>query len=311
MRRGKGARWNSHSRLPASPHRLPRSGTEPLTMSRTASRSPITVAGEVAHRTRAAGGGRCGGDFAVVVSLPDGRVGIGLGDVAGHGQPVSGLMRRLREAMVEEARTAAAPGVVLHRLNARLAALDEDAMATVGYAVLDPAARTVEYASAGHLPFLCLAGGGARPVEGRVGPPLGVCPAMDYVSRTSELPAGATVLAYSDGLVERRGEDIDLGLRRVGDAAEGAAGAGVRRLVDRLFVGLGAASPDDVTLVAVRLAPRDVGRVTPSGGTRRSCRSASGPHPTRRSACRRGRLRGRTGPPVPRAGRLVRSGRRH
>src|SRR3954452_22141652 len=127
-------------------------------MTRTADRPRSLPTSEVAHRNRVAGGGPCGGDFAVVVALPDGRVGIGVGDVAGHGDEVSDLMRRLRRALVEEALGGAAPDAVLARLNARLAAMDPQSMATVGYAVLDPASHTVVCSSAGHLPFLCVTG---------------------------------------------------------------------------------------------------------------------------------------------------------
>src|SRR4051794_21188654 len=229
-------------------------------MTQTAHRPRPLAASEVAHRSRVAGGGPCGGDFAVVVTLPDGRLGIGVGDVAGHGNEVSGLMRRLRGAMFEEALTGAAPDALLARLNARLAAMDAESMATAAFAVLDPASHTVVCASAGHLPFLCVtgdgAGEGAWPAQVPVGLPLGVCADAGYDTALAVLPPGASILAYSDGLVERRGEDIDAGLRRLADLAGTWSGSGLRHLVDGLFPRLGASSTDDVTLVAVRLLPQ-------------------------------------------------------
>ncbi|GAA4968998.1 PP2C family protein-serine/threonine phosphatase [Kineococcus glutinatus] len=209
---------------------------------------------QAARRSRTSDGGPRGGDFCVVVALPDGRTGVGIGDVAGHGAPVAGLMVRLRAAMRAEAAGGTAPAVLLQRLGALLGALDPDAMATAAYAVVDPATRTAVHASAGHLPFVCAAGGGAWVVQAPVGPPLGVCDDIRHEEQVTALPEGATLLACTDGLVERRGEDLDAGVQRLCRAVRDHAAADVADHVDAVFATLAPGSSDDVTLVGVRPA---------------------------------------------------------
>src|SRR3954447_25815471 len=101
-----------------------------------------------AHRTQAAEGAVEGGDFSVVVRMPDGRVGLGIGDVAGHGSAAAGAMRRLRAGMADAARSAASPAQVLAELGRLVAVADPEAMATAAYAIVDPATGTVVWSSA-------------------------------------------------------------------------------------------------------------------------------------------------------------------
>lgn len=161
----------------------------------------LTVTTLSAHRTRAAGHATSGGDFVVVVPLPDGRLGLGVGDVAGHGGAASGVMRALRAAMRRVAATGAGPAEVLSTLDAEISALDVDGMATAVYAVLDPVSGTVVHASAGHLPLVCLTRDGAWLLEGPVGLPLGLgagfgaaaaCAAAGYEDEVVAVPAGCT-----------------------------------------------------------------------------------------------------------------------
>lgn len=207
---------------------------------------------DIARRTLSAGGAG-GGDFTVVVPLPGGSVGIGIGDVAGHGEAVTGTMRHLRRAMLGTGATGAPPGEVLSRLNRLVLALDDDLVVTATYAVVHPGPRTVVHASAGHLPLLCAVPDDVWPVRADVGVPLGVDRTAGYAERIAALPAAATLLAYTDGLVERRGEDIDAGLLRLRTAARAGGDLPLSLQVGRIFLALAAGATDDVTLVGVRL----------------------------------------------------------
>src|SRR4051812_39959744 len=124
-------------------------------MTRTAQQQAHPGSLAAASRTRAAGGAVEGGDFAVVVRLPDGRVGLGVGDVAGHGSEAAAAMRRLRSAMAESARSGAAPAQVLAGLGRLIGGADPEAMATAAYTIVDPATGTAVWSRAGHLPFVC------------------------------------------------------------------------------------------------------------------------------------------------------------
>jgi serine phosphatase RsbU (regulator of sigma subunit) len=218
-----------------------------------------------------------GGDFVVVVPLPDGRIGVGVGDVAGHGGAASEAMRSLHGAMRRAAATGAGPAEVLTTLDAEVCALDVDGMATAAYAVVDPASGTLVHASAGHLPLVCLSRDGARLMEGPVGLPLGVGAgfgaaadgvAAAYEEEVVAVPAGSTVLAYTDGLVERRGHDIDAGLAELLEVAAGVAGHALAEQVDAVFGALATGSRDDVTVLGLRL-PAAPARSLPTADRRR------------------------------------------
>lgn len=222
----------------------------------------LAVTALSAHRTRAAHHATSGGDFVVVVPLPDGRVGLGVGDVAGHGGAASEVMRALRAAMRRVAATGAGPAEVLRTLDAEVGALDVDGMATAAYAVVDPASGTLVHASAGHLPLVCLTRDGAWLLEGPVGLPLGLGAgfggaadgvAAGYEEEVVAVRGGSTVLAYTDGLVERRGHDIDDGLAELLRVAAGVAGHGVADQVDTVFRALATGSRDDVTVLGLLL----------------------------------------------------------
>jgi len=212
--------------------------------------APSTL--QVAHRTRTADGEPRGGDFTVLVGLPGGAVGLGIGDVAGHGRAVAGVAHHLQQAMHAAAQAGSPPAAVLARLNHELLTLDEDVIATAAYAVVHPPSGTLVHSSAGHLPFLCAAAEGATSLKTPAGLLLGACPDAAYEEGIVALPPGSTLLAYTDGLVERRGEDLDAGLRRLERTAGAAAGRTLLQQVDEVFARLGADSTDDVTLLGLR-----------------------------------------------------------
>lgn len=159
-----------------------------------------------------------GGDFYIGHQLDDGRLLIAIGDVMGHGMQAAAQMGQLRAVLTAYAFDGEAPDRVLARVADRADRLLDVGMATVALLIYDPAARRLTAASAGHPPPL-LAPVGEAPafLELRPGPPIGAGLA-DYESLTVDLPAEATVVLYTDGLVESRGESIDAGVDRLREA---------------------------------------------------------------------------------------------
>jgi serine phosphatase RsbU (regulator of sigma subunit) len=221
-------------------------------------RLPTVEGIELAAHYEAAGlGAEVGGDWYDAFALPSGRLGVVLGDVAGSGIRAASTMGQLRSvtrafALADQA--SRSPGEVLTRLNSYRVALDEHQLFTVLYAIIDPAERTVEWASAGHPPPLRARGrddiGFLEPGNGL----MGVEP-DPYRTLRAELAPGSVLLLYTDGLVERRGESLDAGLDRLASVvADGPdSPQELRRHVLEQLVGSGDAQ-DDVTAVVVKLA---------------------------------------------------------
>jgi PAS domain S-box-containing protein len=171
---------------------------------------------ELAARYLPGAGGRdVGGDFYIAHALEDGRLVLVIGDVMGHGAQAAARMGQLRAVLAAYAYDGDPPDRVLAHLSARAQALLDVPMATVLAAVYDPEPRRLTFALAGHLPPL-IAPLDRPPafVAARPGPPLGVG-AAEYERHVVDIPRGATVVLYTDGLIERRGHDIDEGLERL------------------------------------------------------------------------------------------------
>ena len=162
----------------------------------------------------AAGRTVVGGDWYAAVPLADGRLGLAIGDVAGHGLPAVADMADARFSLRALALGEEDPARVLARLSRVVEMFEDDTLITALYGMIDPVRRTWSYASAGHLPpVLRLADGTTTLLPQTRQPPLGF-PAH-YQRFETPLPAGATIVLYTDGLVERRGESIDTGLQRL------------------------------------------------------------------------------------------------
>jgi serine phosphatase RsbU (regulator of sigma subunit) len=125
----------------------------------------------------------------------------------------------------------------------------EGQLATVLCALIDIDARRVSVTSAGHLPPLMISDGHGQFVHSEVGLPVGVDPDARYVSSTISAPPGATLLAFTDGLVERRGESIDAGLERLRRQAS-ANHATLEELLTRVLVDLRDEEAHDDTAIA-------------------------------------------------------------
>ena len=198
-----------------------------------------------------------GGDWYDVISLRDGRAGIAIGDVVGHGLDAAARMARLQNALRAYALDGLRPSLVLERMNGFAREVAGGPMATLLYAVVDPEEGRLRLASAGHPPPLVLdAAGGAFFAEGPAGSPLGVLPFLACPESTVALPPGSTVLCYTDGLVERPETSLDDGLEWLRGFARGVPGDADEICAALLRACFRDDPPrDDVALLALRLEP--------------------------------------------------------
>jgi anti-sigma regulatory factor (Ser/Thr protein kinase)/putative methionine-R-sulfoxide reductase with GAF domain len=197
-----------------------------------------------------------GGDWYDVLALNRGAVGIAIGDVAGHGVRAAALMSELRSATRAYALDGHPPAAVLERVDRMLKGSPELRMATAGYAVYDPETSMLRFATAGHPPPLLVpVEGEPRLLEAATVPPLGTVPYAVYSEQACRLEGGDTVVFYTDGLVERRGEALDAGLARLRATARGVRGAEAlcRTLARELVPREGA--DDDIAMVALHCEP--------------------------------------------------------
>jgi anti-sigma regulatory factor (Ser/Thr protein kinase) len=207
-----------------------------------------------AHIAPGAGGTRVGGDWYDAIALPGGRLGIVVGDVAGHGVDAAARMGELRSVARAYALEGHGTVGLVERMNGYHAALGADLMTTMLFAILEIDSGTLRFVNAGHPPPLIVAQDGTSRVYEGAGPPLGVMDTWRYEERVATLAPGMTALLYTDGLVERRGERLDAGLGRLRDAV--ALGGEPEEMVAAALEATdAAAADDDVTLVAVRGEP--------------------------------------------------------
>jgi len=157
-------------------------------------------------------GTQVGGDWYDVIELGAGRTALVTGDVMGRGVHAAAVMGQLRAAVRAYAWLDLPPGDVLQFLDGVVRDLGNDQIVTCVYAVYDPGDRTLSYANAGHLPPLVLTPGeSARRLTGAADPPLGTGP-LTLAEERVDLPPGALLALYTDGLVEHRDRDIDTGI---------------------------------------------------------------------------------------------------
>ena len=203
-----------------------------------------------------AGGAAIGGDWYDVLERPDGRVALVVGDVVGHGLRAAASMGQLRNAFRAYGMVEASPAEVVARINRLVMTGVEQVMATVLYLVLDRETGEVAFSAAGHPPPLVIGPEGARFLEGGRSVPIGAADPAVFREATTVLPPGATLLLYTDGLVERRDTPLADRLDELAEAA-GSAGDSLSDLCERVLSAvLGDGDPgDDVALLAVRPLP--------------------------------------------------------
>ncbi|GAA3438828.1 SpoIIE family protein phosphatase [Kutzneria kofuensis] len=193
-----------------------------------------------------------GGDWYDVFPLSGGRIGIVIGDVAGHGFPAAVVMGRLRSALRAYALDNEAPEVVLDKLDRKASHFEAGVMATVAYAVVEPTAGRLTLCLAGHLrPVLAMPGRPSEFVDAPVDPPIGFSlKGRHRRSHVVDVPPGATVCFYTDGLIERRDRPIDAGLAELLNAVAAVPSETVCAELMTEFVE-GQPTADDVALLVV------------------------------------------------------------
>lgn len=205
-----------------------------------------------------------GGDWYDALALPQGRIYVAVGDVVGHGLPAVEDMAQLRSAGRALALQGLPPDQLLVELNRFTRYASNGKFATMGVAVLDPASGTLAYASAGHPPaFLRRAATGAvTRLAAAHGPVLGPVDDASYVQDVVGIDDGDLLVFYTDGLIERRGQDIETGMVRAQGLIAQWTGEESLPAACRLLTQTLAPPPrtDDVCVVAVRFraigAPR-------------------------------------------------------
>ncbi|WP_320773722.1 SpoIIE family protein phosphatase [Streptomyces sp. CRN 30] len=194
-----------------------------------------------------------GGDWYDVITLGGGRTALVIGDVMGRGVRAAAVMGQLRTAVRAYARLDLPPHEVLQLLDGLATEIDANQIATCVYAVHDPNEGRLVYASAGHLPILVRdEKGTVRRADEPTGPPLGTG-GWVHSSGSVPLAPGSTAVLYTDGLVERRNEDLDEGIAALGRALAGARGT-PQVICDRLVrsAGVTADHDDDVAVLVLQ-----------------------------------------------------------
>ena len=191
-----------------------------------------------------------GGDFYDATALGDGRLVLTIGDVAGHGVLAAAVMGQVRQAVRAYAFEGHPPAALMDRLD--LLVSDSGlAMTTCLCGIFDPAMGVLRFANAGHPPpLLRRADGTIERVTDGLSHPLGVTMAHRHVEAELTLGLGDALLLYTDGLVERRGEVIDIGIDRLADRlASGFTSA--EEACERIVAELAQNLSDDVAILAV------------------------------------------------------------
>jgi PAS domain S-box-containing protein len=244
----------AHARVYEREHRI----AETLQRSLLPDRLPVLPGLEVAARyLPAASEAEVGGDWYDVIPMAGGAVGLVMGDVAGKGLAGASMVGRLRSALRAYALEGHDGARVVEQLNRLLWTEAEDSqMATMLYVIVDPAASSVRWVNAGHPAPLMVAGGEPAFLQGAGSVPLGVLPFPTYEEVSAPMTPGSTLLLYTDGLVERPGENIDDGMAelaaRVREAPEEPDA-----LCDHLLATLVPAggAMDDVAILTLRNLP--------------------------------------------------------
>ncbi|AZS83224.1 PP2C family protein-serine/threonine phosphatase [Streptomyces griseoviridis] len=169
-----------------------------------------------------------GGDWYDAFTMPDGRIGLSIGDVQGHNIEAAAFMGQVRVGLRALASVTSEPGELLARTNDLLLSLGTDLFATCTFIRLDPATGILESARAGHIPHIWATADGQSGVDdGEGGPPLGVGRGMEYPVTRHRLTTGGVFVLLTDGVVEGPSLSLDEGLGQVVRLAGIAAVAGL------------------------------------------------------------------------------------
>ncbi|MEV5341154.1 PP2C family protein-serine/threonine phosphatase [Streptomyces sp. NPDC052676] len=210
-----------------------------------------------------------GGDWYDAFTMPDGCIGLSIGDVQGHNIEAAAFMGQVRVGLRALASVTSEPGELLARTNDLLLALGTDLFATCTFLRLDPSTGVLESARAGHIPCLwATADGRSGLADDAGGPPLGVVPKMEYPVTTHRLSAGDVFVLVTDGVVEGPALNVDEGLDQVVRLAGVAAVAGMEATALATAVIRGAERVGHADDAAVLVIGRDKAAPQPSAAQR-------------------------------------------
>ena len=244
---------------------------------------PLARLAGAARYTPATEHGLSGGDWYDMLQVGESAVALVVGDVVGHGPPAAAVMGQLRSVLAAHLLEGSPPAVALERLDRFAGRVPGATGSTCACLLLDWSAGVLRWALAGHPPVLLVDGpdtrflGGAD--TGGAGTVLGVRGRPPYVEGSTTVTPGSSIVLYTDGLMERRGEVLDVGLGRLADAARRLSDLGPDELVAGLAdAALGEQGPaDDVALLVVRVVPAPLeGRLPARGESMRMLRREVG-----------------------------------
>ncbi len=222
-------------------------------------RLPSVAGLEFAARYVPAERSTVGGDWYDAFTVPGGDLWIVTGDVAGHGLNAAIVMGRVKSALRAYALLGVSPEEVLELTDRKVAHFEIGSMVTVVCAHAHPPYEKIRVALAGHPPpVLATPDGSRRLVRSAVGPPLGVQPDTRREATDLVWPAGGVLLFYTDGLIERRGLDIEDRLDQLVASVPPTDPESVCTSVMHEMVG-SAAAGDDIAFLAVRRSPNHSG----------------------------------------------------
>jgi hypothetical protein len=193
-----------------------------------------------------------GGDWYDVAALPDGSLLLAVGDAVGHGPRAVATMALARTALRAHLFDGSEPAAAIAKLDRLLVREPDHPLATLVVGILSPDRREFRWSSAGHLPPLVrLAAGPCVVLDQQPGPMVGVRASAVWPSYCARLDPGDVLALYTDGLVERREECIDVGVARLGEALTDADPVvGLDTAAGRVIAGLVSAEHvDDVCLL--------------------------------------------------------------
>ncbi|MFF1300729.1 PP2C family protein-serine/threonine phosphatase [Streptomyces sp. NPDC058296] len=197
------------------------------------------------------------GDWFDVVDLPGNRFTVAVGDVVGHDLAAAAVMGMLRSALSAASRSNPGPARALEVLGMYAHSVEGALAATAVQVLIDIDMRLLVYSTAGHPPPVLLhADGSSELLDQAADPPLGVWPENVPRSQVAlTYKRGDALVLYTDGLIERRGEDIDVGLARLTAVLAACAGLNAEHFADAALgrLGVSGSSRDDITLVVATL----------------------------------------------------------
>jgi PAS domain S-box-containing protein len=200
-----------------------------------------------------------GGDWYDILPIAGGRIALVVGDAVGHGIEAVTAMGQLRSAMAALVNLAVDPAAVLEALDQFAATLPRARSSTCLVVFIDPGEEQLVYSSAGHMPPIVVhPGHRADILADHQDPPLAVKRSTPRTNTVVPFPVNSIVLLYTDGLVERRNELVDVGLQRLVERVEGRVHPSMTELCDRVIRRLVSPSSqdDDVAMIAARLTSR-------------------------------------------------------